>query len=169
MIIEHHTVPEIDKREFLILLISFHGCRQARRSAFISYGARASTDPSRAALEAQPYHCCCQQPIRFRAPRPQHLAEVQTRFLATRKLLVVPYLAGTRPRRDGVVVNPQFRAGVAVRPDHDQSGGVRLRQHASEVCSGTHIDQCGAAAAGKCATTYPSVDLRQPSDPVFCT
>ena len=113
-----------------------------------------------------PYHCRCQQPIRFRAPRPQHLAEVQTRFLATRKLLVVPYLAGTRPRRDGVVVNVQFRTGVAVRPDHDQSGGVRLRQHASEVYSGTHIDLCGAAAAGKCATTYFTTVFRQPSNPI---
>ena len=100
------------------------------------------------------------------SPRPQRLAEVQTRFLAARKLLVVPYLAGTRPRRDGVVVNPQFRTGVAVRPDHDQSGGVRLRQHASEVYSGTHIDLCGAAAAGKCATTYFTTVFRQPSNPI---
>ena len=143
----------------LLLKISFHGCRQARRSAFISHGARASTDPSRA------YHCRCQQPIRFRAPRPQHLAEVQKRFLATRKLLVVPYLAGTRPRGDGVVVNPQFRAGVAVRPEHDQSGGVWLRQHASEVCSGTRIDLCGAATAGECATTYFTTVFRHPSNP----
>jgi hypothetical protein len=156
----------IERSVIFFLLISFHGCRQARRSAFISYGARASTDPSWAALEAQPYHCCCQQPIRFRAPRPQHLAEVQTRFLATRKLLVVPYLAGTHPRRDGVVVKLKSRTGVAVRPDHDQSGGVRLRQHASEVYSGTHIDLCGAAAAGKCATTYFTTVFRQPSNPI---
>ena len=64
---------------------------------------------------------------------------------------MVPYFAGTRPRGDGVVVKPIFRTEVAVRPEHDQRGGVRLRQHASEVCSGTHIDLCGAATAGECA------------------
>ena len=58
---------------------------------------RPGTRPGRSRGARTPYHCRCQQPIRFRAPRPQHLAKVQTRFLATRKLLVVPYLAGTRP------------------------------------------------------------------------
>ena len=70
------------------------------------------------------------------------------------------------PMSDGVVVKPIFRTGVAVRPEHDQSGGVWLRQHASEVCSGTHIDLCGAATAGECATTYFTTVFRQPSNPI---
>ena len=80
----------------------------------------------------------------------------------------MPYLAGTRPRGDGVVINPIFRTRVAVRPEHDQRGGVRLRQHASEVCSGTRFDLRGAATAGECATTYFTTVFRQPPNPIWC-